>query len=94
MPDHQPPRLPEREADAVAAGRVTYTARFVPPAAECSQMRTESARRLAEAGRPNVPDRSAGNGETIGRRRAARIIARLGEIYMQAMADPEPEAGA
>ena len=57
-------------------------------------MRTEIARRLAEAGRPNLPDRSAGTSETISRRHAARVIARLGENHMQAVAEPEPEADA
>jgi hypothetical protein len=94
MRDHQPPRLPERDEDAVAAERVTYTARLVPPAAKRPSMRTEIARGLAEAGRPNLPDRATGNGETISRRRAARVIAMFREIHMQAMAEPEPEAGA
>jgi len=94
MGDHQPPRLPERDDDAVPAERVTYTARLVPPAAEGPSTRTEIARRLAEAGRPGVPDRPAGTGQTITRRHAARVIARLGEIHTQAAAEPQPEAGA
>jgi hypothetical protein len=92
--DHQPPRLPERDADAVPAEWMTYTARLVPPAAGGPSMRTEIACRLGDAGRPSVPDRSAGTGETITRRHAARVIARLGEIHIQAATDPEPEAGA
>jgi hypothetical protein len=56
-------------------------------------MWTEITRRLADAGRPSLPDRSAGTGETIARRHTARVIARLGEIHTEA-AEPEPEAGA
>jgi hypothetical protein len=93
MPDHQPPRPPERDQDATPAQRATYTARLVPPAAEHPSTRTEIARRLAEAARPSMPDRSPGSGDTISRRHAARVVARLGEFHLQA-AEPEPEAGA
>jgi hypothetical protein len=92
MRDHRPLRPSEPDADA-AHERVTYTARLVPPVAEGPSMRTEIARRLAEAER-NVADRPAGTRETISRRHAARVIARLGEIHSQAAAEPEPEAGA
>jgi hypothetical protein len=93
MRDHQPSGMPERDQDATPAKRATYTARLVPPAAERPSARTEIARRLADAERPSMPDRSAGTGDTITRRHAARVIARLGEIRVQA-AEPEPEAGA
>ena len=94
MRDHQPPRAPQRDDDAIPAERATSTARLVPPAAESPSTQTEIARRLAEAEQPSMPDRSGRSGGTIGRRHAARVIARLGEIYGQPAAEPEPEAGA
>jgi hypothetical protein len=94
MRDHQTPRPPQREDDAVPAERVTYTGRLVPPAAEGPSMRTEIARSLAEAGQPGVPERPTGTGETISRQHAARVIARLAAIHVQSAAEPEPEAGA
>jgi hypothetical protein len=94
MRDHHPPRPWERDEDTDPAELVTHTARLVPPAAEGPSTRTEIARRLADARQPSAPDRSAGTGETITRRHAARVIARLGEIHTQAVAAPEPEAGA
>jgi hypothetical protein len=90
---HQPPRPPDRDLVATPAERATYTARLVPPAAERPSARTEIACRLADAERPSMPDRSTGTGDTISRRHAARVIARLGEIHAPA-AEPEPEAGA
>jgi len=92
MRDHQPPRSPERDQDATPAQRATYTARLVPPAAEHPPARTQIARRLADAERP--PDRPDRTGDTISRRHAARVVARLGQIHAQAAAGPEPEAGA
>jgi len=93
MHGHQPPGMPECGHDATPAERPTYTARLVPPAAERPSARTEISRRLADAERLSLPDRSARTGETISRRHAARVIARLGQIHMQA-GEPEPEAGA